>query len=242
MSQHFVNILKEVSQGIQIELNEIRMLSKAEENELLVEFNNTELKYIKEKTIQELFEEQVEKTPENVAVVFEEKHLTYRELNNRANQLARLLREKGVEPNTIVGIIVERSVEMLIGIMGILKAGGAYLPIDPNYPDKRKEFIFSDSDIDIVLAQEHLLNKDKDLFQKLSLKDVIVIDDEKVYSGNIFNLNIVNKEEDLAYIIYTSGTTGNPKGVMIEHRNVNNLVCGLREKIYRDLNDDLRVS
>ncbi|PFJ11564.1 AMP-binding protein, partial [Bacillus cereus] len=121
-------------------------------------FNDTAVEY-PVGTIHELFEEQVKKTPNHIAVVFEEKQLTYEELNKKANKLARTLREKGVAQNSIVAIMVDRSVEMIVGILGVLKAGGAYLPIDPEYPTERIEFMLEDSNADIIITQEHLTDK-----------------------------------------------------------------------------------
>ncbi|MGB7606049.1 MAG: condensation domain-containing protein, partial [Lutisporaceae bacterium] len=137
MIEHFKNILKAVAEEPEIKLCEIDMLSEEEKREILVAFNNTKTQYPKDKTICEYFEEQVRNTPDNAAVAYEGKKLTYKELNEKANQLARVLRGKGVKTDTIVGIMVERSLEMMVGIMGILKAGGAYLPISPEYPDDR---------------------------------------------------------------------------------------------------------
>ena len=145
ISTHIEHVLKEVAENPEKKISEIDMLSKEEKRRLLVEFNDTKAEYQKDRTIYELFEEQVEKTPDNIAVVYEEKELSYRELNKRANQLARVLRAKGVGPDKIVGIMVERSLEMIVGIMGILKAGGAYLPIDPEYPNERIEYMLEDS-------------------------------------------------------------------------------------------------
>ncbi|WP_154695099.1 AMP-binding protein, partial [Clostridium botulinum] len=134
MINHFSRILSNLSKDIYIKIDEIEIIEEEEKNQILYEFNDTKVEYPKDKAIQELFEEQVEKTPNNIAVVFEDKKLTYRELNEKANSLARVLRDKGVKADSIVGIMVERSVEMIVGIMGILKSGGAYLPIDPSYP------------------------------------------------------------------------------------------------------------
>jgi fengycin family lipopeptide synthetase D len=135
MTEHLKNIFKEVSENINIKLNEIEMLTKEEEDKILNQFSGTYIKYPKEKTINQLFEEQVERTPDNIAVVFQQDKVTYRELNDRVNILAIRLRESGVKPDSIVGLMVDRSLEMIVGIMGILKAGGAYLPIDVSFPD-----------------------------------------------------------------------------------------------------------
>ncbi|WP_143328992.1 non-ribosomal peptide synthetase, partial [Clostridium puniceum] len=157
MWEHFVNILEEIVLNPKIKLHEINMLSKEEENKLIREFNNTRTEYPRWSTIQELFEEQVEKSPNNIAVTFNGKELTYKELNEKSNSLARLLREKGVSSEKIVGIMVERSLDMIVGIMGILKAGGAYLPIDPEYPEERISYMLEDSSAQILLTKKSLL-------------------------------------------------------------------------------------
>jgi len=229
--EHFINILREVVENPEIKISEIEMLSKEEKRKILVDFNDTKADYPKDKTIHELFEEQVEKSPDNIAVVFEDKKLTYRELNEKANRLARILREKGVEPDTIVGIMVERSLDMIIGIMGILKASGAYLPIDPEYPQERIEYMLGDSNTKILLTQYHLMNKVK--FEGI----IINLEDKKLYNRNKDNLKSINKPNDLAYVIYTSGSTGIPKGVMVEHKGVANLYSYFRKE-YNITNKD----
>nr|WP_278046118.1 non-ribosomal peptide synthetase [Clostridium beijerinckii] len=232
---HYLNILKAIVENREIELKEIDILSEEERDQLLYEFNDTKADYPKDKTIQELFEEQVEKTPDNIAIVFEDKKLTYRELNEKSNSLARLLREKGVRPNSIVGIMVERSPEMIIGIMGILKSGGAYLPIDPMLPKSRIEYMLNDSSSNILLSEKRLIDG---IDYCGELVDIYV---EKSYIKAYENLDLINKSTDLSYIIYTSGTTGEPKGVMIEHKSVCNLVFGLIKKVYSIYKGELKV-
>jgi amino acid adenylation domain-containing protein len=207
-----------------INLEEVDFLAEAEKHKLLYEFNDTYADYPRKKTIHELFEEQVERTPDNIAVVFEDKKLTYRELNERANRLARTLREKGVKPDNIVGIMVERSLEMIVGIMGILKSGGAYLPIDPGYPEDRIKYMLEDSETKLLLTEEHLLNKVDFEGELLNLQD------ENVYSNNGDNLEKSKTPKDLAYVIYTSGSTGMPKGVMIEHYSVINRLTWMQKR------------
>ncbi|MDA2157988.1 MULTISPECIES: amino acid adenylation domain-containing protein [Bacillus cereus group] len=199
-------------------IGKIDLLSEIERNQILCEFNNTKIDYPENKTIHELFEDQVEKTPDNIAVVFENTKLTYKELNERANSLAILLKSKGVKADSIIGIIVEKSVETIVGIMGILKAGGAYLPIDPSYPKERIEYMLKDSESRILLGGNTLVETIKFNGEFIDLFN----DDLFVSYSN--NLEKVNNSSDLAYVIYTSGTTGNPKGVMCEHKNVVRLV------------------
>jgi amino acid adenylation domain-containing protein/non-ribosomal peptide synthase protein (TIGR01720 family) len=222
---------REVSQNYQIKLSEIEILSEAEKSNILINFNNTEAVYPKDRTIRQVFEEQVEKNPDHIAVLFEDQRLTYGELNNRANSLARVLRNKGVEANSIVGIMVERSLEMIIGIVGILKAGGAYLPISPDYPEDRINYMLEDSGTRILLTQNRFLNK-------LSFNGQLVdIDDKNLYLGDGSNLLLENKSHDLAYVIYTSGSTGKPKGVMIENYSVINRINWMQDKYRLEAED-----
>ncbi len=222
LAKHFENIINIIINDTSIKLSEIEMLTEEEKHQLLVEFNNTKTEYPRDKTIQQLFEEQVEKTPNNTAVVFNNQSLTYKELNQKSNIIARMLRNNGVKADDAVVILVDKSIEMIIGVIAILKAGGAYLPIDPDYPTERIEYIIKDSGSSILLTQIDIANT-------LSFEGHrIILDDQETYSMEAIesnnNLEIINKSKDAAYIIYTSGSTGRPKGVMVEHKNVVRLV------------------
>jgi amino acid adenylation domain-containing protein/non-ribosomal peptide synthase protein (TIGR01720 family) len=233
LSKHLCNLLKAFTENRSVLLGEIDILSEEERNELLYEFNDTYADYPREKTIHQLFEEQAERTPDNVALVFCDESMTYGELNGRANQVAQVLREKGVGPDIIVGIMMERSFEMIIGILGILKAGGAYLPIDPEYPKERIRFMLEDSEASILLTQS-LIN-DKIVFDG----EVIELDGGVGYDGgDSSNLGPISQSNDLAYVIYTSGSTGMPKGVLIEHQGVHNLLLAYTD-IYELSNEDV---
>ncbi|MBJ3792176.1 AMP-binding protein, partial [Bacillus sp. OA1] len=153
IANHLKNVTDQVVQDEHKNVNQLEILSKEEKHYFLNEFNETKAEYPKEKTIHRLFEEQVERTPNKVAVVFDKQQLTYKELNEKSNQIARILQNKGVQPDTIVGIMIERSLEMIIGIMGILKSGAAYLPIDPEYPEERIKYIVEDSGTNIILTK-----------------------------------------------------------------------------------------
>lgn len=194
-------------------------LPDIESQKVISDFNNTNVKYDKSKTIIQLFEEQVEKTPMNEAVLFNGEKMSYRELNAKSNQLANLLIDKGVKPNTIVGIMIDRSFEMIIGIFGILKAGGAYLPISTDNPINRKKQIVEDSNIKLLLS-----SSDMNKFKWQENIEVIDLKNEENYEGNTSNLYVNIKPNDLAYVIYTSGSTGLPKGVMIEHYSLINRI------------------
>lgn len=219
LTKHLINIFKHISADRDIKISHVDILTEEEKQKLLHVFNNTDEEYPSDKVIHELFEEQVEKTPDNTAVLLGTERLTYRELNEKANQLARILIRKGVVADSIVGIMVERSLEMIIGIIGVLKAGGAYLPIDVEYPEERIQYMLKDSNVHILLTQSQL--KDKACYAEV---DILLIDEAKLYTGDTHNLEKINKVNDLAYIIYTSGSTGMPKGVMLEHRSVVNYI------------------
>lgn len=218
MAGHFSKIIDIMVQTPQLKLKEVEMITEEEREKLLYGFNHTQTDYPSDKTIHQLFTEQVKKTPNQTAVFFEDDFLTYGELNQKANQLAQKLRIEGVQTDSIVGIMVERSLDLVIGMLGILKAGGAYLPIDPGYPQERIEYMLEDSQTEILLVQNHLQARFDFVGKKIDLLD------EQIYSGDLTELNNVNTTHDLVYVIYTSGSTGKPKGVMIEHRNVVNLI------------------
>lgn len=208
MYSHFENLMTALLQQPEIAISEVDYLTAEEKTELLVSFNATNGEYPKDKTIIDLFEDQVNFTPDNIAVVFEDTQLTYSELNERSNQLASYLRgHYDIKGDDLVGIKLERSEWMLIAILGVLKSGGAYVPIDPGYPQERISYIEKDSNSRLVIDESVL-----ETFFSIQSK----------YSGS--NPSKINKVDDLAYVIYTSGTTGNPKGVMVEHKSVVNLI------------------
>ncbi|MFM7789141.1 MAG: non-ribosomal peptide synthetase, partial [Microcystis panniformis] len=170
--------------------------------------------------IHQLFEEQVKPTPDAVAVVYSGQQLTYNELNCRANQLAHYLRKLGVKADTLVGISLERSLEMIVGLLAILKAGGAYVPLDPDYPSERLQFAIADAQLSFLLTQEGLINKLPEHQAPLILLEQI---GEEINQNSQDNLTGVVTANNLANLIYTSGSTGKPKGVMVEHRGLFNL-------------------
>ncbi len=221
LSKRYFHVLSQVLNDMNIKIADIELITKEERELILTDFNKTNTQFPGDKTICELFEEQAEKVPENTAMIFGNKAMTYRELNTRSNQLARLLRSKigGIETNPVIGIMMERSMEMLIGIMGILKAGGAYLPIDPGHPTDRIRHMLGDSKAALLLTDEKLFEN----WKSLDLQ-VINIKDELIYNGDGSNLPIHNKSSDLAYVMYTSGSTGKPKGNLITHYNISRVV------------------
>ncbi|GAB1539475.1 hypothetical protein NUACC21_21420 [Scytonema sp. NUACC21] len=215
----FHTLLESVIQHPKAVLNELEILSNTERQQLLIEFNNTKIDYPKNKCLHQLFEEQVERTANNIAVVFEEQHLTYAELNAQANQLAHYLQRLGVEPDVLVGICIERSLLMVIAQLAVLKAGGAYLPLDPAYPKERLSWMLEDSETLLVLTTQQLAEN-----LPLSQKYVIYLDSTWEVLNQESEENPVSEVEadNLAYVIYTSGSTGKPKGVAIAHQAICN--------------------
>ncbi|MEG3918023.1 amino acid adenylation domain-containing protein [Microcoleus sp. T3_A4] len=195
-------------------------LTDTERHKLLVEWNNTTREYPQDKCIHQLFEEQVKRTPDAVAVVFEEQQLTYLELNARANQLAHYLQGLGVGPEVLVGICVERSIEMIVGLLSVLKAGGAYIPLDPAYPFERLGFMLEDSSVPVLLTQSKLIEK----LPPHSARVVYLDKDwEEIVQPSKENPSSSVTSYNLAYVIYTSGSTGKPKGVLVAHKGLCNL-------------------
>jgi amino acid adenylation domain-containing protein/non-ribosomal peptide synthase protein (TIGR01720 family) len=216
---HFEQLLSRMIDQPETKIQQIDYLSPEEKSHILVDFNDTAVAYPSDKTIVQLFEEQVEKTPNHIAVVSEDKEITYKELNEQANELGYYLRKKyQIKPDDFVGIKLGRSEELIISILGILKSGGAYVPIDTNYPKDRIDYIEEDTQCKIIIDDS----------------EWNVFKSSKVENTNR-NLSLVNSPKDLAYVIYTSGTTGNPKGVMVEHKSVVRL---LKPGAYFTLNEN----
>ncbi|NIM16711.1 MAG: amino acid adenylation domain-containing protein [Candidatus Aminicenantes bacterium] len=216
-ANYFKKIVLDVLKEPVKKLSEIEMITEEEKSKILYDFNKTAVEFPNDKTIHHLFGLQVEKAPHHIAAVFQETYLTYRELGKKADQLAKAVRQKGVIADTVVGILVEPSLEMIIGIMGILKAGGAYLPIPPEYPPERITYMLEDSGSCLVLTRSKL---GKILQKKW---EIVELENHNHWIAKGEDLNEVNRSDDLAYVIYTSGSTGRPKGVMIEHRALCNL-------------------
>ncbi|GFE67456.1 non-ribosomal peptide synthetase [Chroococcus sp. FPU101] len=212
--EHLELILSTIATNPQ-SIQDLPLLTPSDEQKLFIECNNTKQVYLLDKCIHQLFEEQVEKTPDAIAVIFEDQTLTYHQLNQRANQLANYLKSCGVKPDELIGIFLERSLEMIIGLLGILKSGCAYIPLDPNYPKERLDYIIQETQIKVLLTQQ-------DLIQNTYQIPVIFLDQawEHLSSHSDSNLDLSLHFNNLAYIIYTSGSTGKPKGVMIEHRSL----------------------
>ncbi len=231
MIAHFETLLEGIVVNPDRTLSTLPILTEAERHQLLVAWNDTAVDYPKDSCMHELFEAQVEKTPEAIAVEVGGKCLTYRELNGRANQVARYLQGLGVGAEKLVGICVERSLEMVVGLLGILKAGGAYVPLDPAYPRERLAFMLEDAQVSVLLTQEWLAarfiedgrSKIQDSDPPSSILDRPLVclgrDWDKIAEQSDGNFDSGVTADNLAYVIYTSGSTGQPKGVAIEHRN-----------------------
>ena len=227
MVGHFETLLEGIVANPQQRVSQLPLLTQYEQHQLLFELNNTTKDYPHDKCIHQLFEEQVERSPDAVAVVFKGEQLTYQELNTRANQLANYLRTLGVKAETLVGICVERSLDMVVGLLGILKAGGAYVPLDPNYPNERLSFMLSDAQVSVLLTQQQLV-------AGLPKHEAVVVclDTDRHHIGKHCHKNLITEvtSNNLAYTIYTSGSTGKPKGVQILHSAVVNFLCTMRHQ------------
>jgi len=215
--RHFEVLLAGAVRNPDRRVSELSLLTEKERQQLLVEWNPIRPSTDDAHCIQQLFEQQVARTPDVVAIVFEAEQLTYADLNRRANKLAHYLKKRGVGPEVLVGICVERSVQMVVGLLGILKAGGAYLPLDPSYPEERLAFMVQDAGVCVLLAQRDLLKSVPDCVTEMVFLDA---DWEQISVETEQNPATETTSENAAYVIYTSGSTGKPKGVIVTHRNV----------------------
>jgi len=227
--RHFENVLQEITSKPDTSISRLQLLTDAERQKIVVDWNDTGREYPSGKWLHGLVEEQVEATPDALAVIFEEERLTYRELNGRANQLAYYLKSLGVKTNDLIGICAERSVEMVVGLLGILKAGAAYVPLDPSYPKGRLDFMLSDANIKLLLTQQSVIDS-----LSISGRDTktICLDAEWETIARESENNPQNRAtpESLAYVIYTSGSTGQPKGTMNSHRGICNRLFWMQEQ------------
>lgn len=222
MVGHWQRLLESIVADPELRLSELALLTEKERHQLLVEWNATQTEYPSQRCIDQLFDTQAEQTPDAVAVIYQDTQLTYRELNQRANQLAHQLQQLGVGPEVLVGLYIERSLEMVVAILGILKAGGAYVPLDPAYPQDRLAFILQDARVSVLLTREQLaegLSRHTAyvFYIDTSWEENAQECDQKPASGTT--------SANLAYVIYTSGSTGRPNGVAIEHRSTVALIA-----------------
>jgi amino acid adenylation domain-containing protein len=228
MVQHLTTLLEGIAAGPEKRISELPLLSVTDREQLLTEWNETQQEFAGEKCLHEGFEKQVEKTPDAIAVIFEQEQLSYRELNSRANQLAHYLTRFGVGPETVVGICMERSLELMVAVLGVLKAGGGYFPLDPASPRQRLSFMLADSQAPVVLTQERLLSRLPEYAGTVVSLDsewpAIACESEENFESGV-------RVENVAYVIYTSGSTGKPKGVVVEQRQILNYIHAISERV-----------
>jgi len=227
MDAQFLTLLKDITICPDKPIFNLNFIDSKETHNLNVAWNNTKYKYNYKKLLHEYFEAQVLKTPKSIAVTYEGKSITYNELNSKANKLANYLRDHGAKPNHLVGIALERSVEMVVCILGILKSGSAYLPLDPNYPEDRISYMLHDSQASLLLMDHKSIhNKPSSYFGK-TIKINPILNENLLSTKNPEPLSLYS---DLAYVIYTSGTTGNPKGVAVSHRSTCNHMIWMQKE------------
>jgi amino acid adenylation domain-containing protein len=235
LAGRFRTLLASAAGNPEVSVDELEILTGAEQQRLLVEFNDTEADYPKDKCIHQLFEEQAARTPNNVAIAFAGRHLTYAELNARANQLAHHLQALGVGPEVPVGICMERCLEIVVGLLGIIKAGGAYVPLDPAYPGERLAFMLEDTRAPVLLTQKDVL---KDGQIAPGVRVLCLDSDWHAIAGESEETTVSEATTaNAAYVIYTSGSTGQPKGVIVEHKGLVNAVNWLRETLELSVSD-----
>ena len=223
MLNHFKSVLEAVAINPNQSISRLKLLSTEERQRLLVEWNNTTTAYPRDKCIHQVFEDQVERTPDAVALVFGNAQLTYRQLNQRANHLAHQLREHDVSPDTLVAICSERSIKMIVGILAILKAGGAYVPLDPAYPQERLAYMLEDIKATVLVTQQRLASELPPHNATLIYLDTPHAKSSTTLTASA-NPSSQAKADNIAYVMYTSGSTGKPKGASIPHRGVVRLV------------------
>jgi len=241
--EHLQVLLGGITSNPNLPISELSLLDEKEQRKVLFDWSvnlgsNDADKEYRLKCIHQIFETQVEKTPDEVAVVYQDQQITFDELNRRSNKLAYYLREIGIKPDNLVGLSVDRSIDLVVGLMGILKAGGAYLPLDPAYPVDRLAYMLKDSHASVLITQRKVLDRllDEQIKGK-DLTDIICIDtdwDDLIADKRQNNPENKTSPNNLAYVIYTSGSTGLPKGVLIEHHSAINLMLGLKRMIYEN--------
>nr|VFJ75374.1 MAG: amino acid adenylation domain-containing protein [Candidatus Kentron sp. FW] len=224
MGEHFEVLLRGIVAEPETRISQLPLLTEAERHRIL-EWNDTRVPYSQDKCVHELFEEQVAKSPDAIAVIFEDEEVSYFELNARTNRLAHRLRKLGVGPEVLVGLFVERSVEMVVGLLAILKTGGAYVPLDPEYPAERLAFMAEDADIKVLLCHEATRERVPECAARILDMDG---DAEGIAGENSENPLRLAGPNNLAYVIYTSGSTGKPKGVAMPHGALVNLLSWQR--------------
>ena len=220
LAERFARLLEEFIRDRTQRVADMDLLTPAERNQLLLEWNSKTLEVPRDTCAHQLIEAQAAMKPDAIAAEFAGNRISYRQLNQRANQLANYLRKQGVGPEVLVGISLGRSLEMLVAILGVMKAGGGYVPLDPNYPQERLQFMIADADLRLVITTRQLAHKVP------ASVELLLIDDQwpKIARQSAENLAVSVQPNNVAYVIYTSGSTGNPKGVVVEHRSLTNFI------------------
>ncbi|GMQ55844.1 hypothetical protein AN1V17_02360 [Vallitalea sediminicola] len=246
IAKNYMKLLKVIIKNIDIKISDIDIINKDEKQKLLYVFNSNQMEFSVDKCLHQLFESQVQKTQDRIAVSYEGKELTYEGLNKRANQIARLLRSQGIENNKFVAIVCDRSIEVLSGILGVFKAGGAYVPVDTSLPNERINYILSNSEASLVITQSKYIEKLKGINNHDSFKGYVCVDEYtydnhdieyRIFDKNYIDeqcedgINNINDPTDLAYMIYTSGSTGMPKGALVRHNGMVNHIYGKIEEL-----------
>lgn len=240
ISKNFRNLFTQIINKEHLPIKTLNLLDKLEYQQLIVDWNQTKSYHDSCIFITRLFENQVNLTPNNVAVIYEDQKLNYQELNEQSNQLAHYLKSIGIGNETLIAITVERSIDMIIGLLGVLKAGAAYLPLDPNFPVERLQFMLNDANAKFILMHSSTKSKLNEIVEQFS-GIVLSLDEDK----DIFSLQpktnpaVMINSNQLAYVIYTSGSTGIPKGVMITHHNLSNFIISMRDKFNLNSEDAL---
>jgi iturin family lipopeptide synthetase A len=236
IADNFSTLLEDVVTNPKQRIIDLQILSSSERQQVVSGFNKTEVDFPKSLCAHQLFEQQVEKTPDSIALVFEQQHLTYRQLNEQVNKLAHYLQSLGVGPDTIIGLCVGRSVEMVVGLLGILKAGGAYLPLDSSYPQERILFMLEDASVSIVLSDRSTLS-----IVANSSAQIVLMDELESILSPLSNQSpgCITEPKNLAYVISTSGSTGTPKSVMVEHQGFVNSLYHMQQSLKVENHDIL---
>ncbi|NOQ27229.1 MAG: amino acid adenylation domain-containing protein, partial [Bacteroidales bacterium] len=224
INRHFITILDSIINHEESNIQELELLSESEKQQLLFDFNNTDIDLPREKAIHDLFEEQVCKTPNAQALVRGNKKINYKEFNQKIDKLSNILIHKGITCNDFVAIFADQSIEFLISIFAILKAGGAYVPIDDNYPESRKSYIIKDCDAKIILSTKSVRNNNKETLKGIGEDYIVNVDELDNYQFTVQQTPVKLRSDNLIYLIYTSGSTGNPKGAAVYHKSFANLL------------------
>jgi natural product biosynthesis luciferase-like monooxygenase protein/amino acid adenylation domain-containing protein/FkbM family methyltransferase len=232
MMRHYAHLLEAFVADPVRPLSTLELLEPRERQLLLEEWNATQVAYPQERCLHELFEQQAARTPHAVALVYEQEELSYRELDERANRLAHYLRQRGVRAESRVGVLMERSLEMVVGLLGVLKAGGAYVPLDGRYPAERLRQMVEDAGVEVVLRHGERGGAEEEAEEEYGAREIWVEEESELIGGeSAAGVGRVSEAENAAYVIYTSGSTGKPKGVVVSHRNVANFFAGMDEVI-----------